>query len=147
MVTVTVCTVVLAAGFVMDQVSLDLAADVRTAMRRSCLDVNGLADLLGVSRPRLSRQLNGEDPFTFVCRFFTSRRLRQECPEFLSEFLELRAKRIDRVLVENTYLAGLVSGVEKLLAREQIKLTVPAEHGIRTVRVTLPLGSEKASSR
>ena len=132
-------------AYVIDEAARDLAADAKLAMKRADLSLDFVARVINVPRPKLSEQLNGNLPFTFLCRF-AGREMWET--DFWAEFLELRARRIDRALVSSS-LGRLVVAVERLAGTETQRVTTTAETpaGSRQISVTLPLESPKVPRR
>ena len=101
--------IVLGAAIAIDAV---LAADAKLAMKRADLTLDYVSRVTGVPLQRLSDQLNGKTPFTSFWRLFTGE-MRET--DFLSEFLDIQATRIDAVMVRGEKLAGLVLRMDFLL--------------------------------
>lgn len=121
-----------AAGLVLDDCGSELAADVRLAMKRADLTLDYVSRVLRVPPNKLSDQLNGKRPFTFFWRFFSSAELRAET-DFRSEFLDILARRIDRIVLPRGVTVVSVSAAKKRMA----KAALP-----QTRSVTLPLTAE-----
>ncbi len=101
----------LGAAYVIDQAARDLVADVKLAMKRSDLTLDFVSRVIGVPTNKLSDQLNGKLAFTSFWRF-TASELREA--GFWVELLDIRARRVDRVLMRSD-LATLVGLVEQLV--------------------------------
>lgn len=97
MVTVTVCLVA-ATAFVADEAARRLGASISLALHRAGLKQEWVADLFDVPRPKLSAQLRGHEPFTYLRHFFTSRELWDET-DFHAELFDIWASWIDRAIV------------------------------------------------
>lgn len=134
MVTVTLCLLACGALVFDAEVHRRLATIFGKTVRRCDIKLEWLATALGVPRPKLSDQLAGKVPFTYMWRFFVSTALRREYPEFREELLDLLAEDIDRALITPD-LAFLIRGRKKMA-----RASLP--EGPITRLVTLPLGQE-----
>jgi hypothetical protein len=123
----------LGAGVALDETARQLAADVRLAMKRADLSLDYVSRVLVVPPNKLSDQLNAKAHFTYLRKFFISRELREET-DFLSEFFDIFADRINRIALPRgvSVLFAKVDGTPKRMAKAEL----PAP---RLVPVTLPL--------
>jgi hypothetical protein len=115
-------TVVLASVLVGDALQRHLCADVARALRRADLKYEWVADTLGVPRTKLSAQLNGHAPFTYLPRFFTTPAMYDT--DFHIELLDLLAERLDRAVVTPD-LAALIRGRKRMA---KALLSSPSAH-------------------
>lgn len=113
---------VFCATVALDDVSRELAADAKLAMKRADLSLDYVARCTGVPHSRLSDQLNGKTPFTALWRFFVGE-MRET--DFRIEFLELQAGRVDRFLVRPD-LGAIIARLDELVTSARMaKASLP----------------------
>lgn len=96
-----------------EAVSQQFRADVATALDRASWCEAAVSEQIGISVQRLSRQLNGHDPMTFLARAY-------QLDGFWREFVLIHAERYGDAVVRNTDLRDLLSevrGLKKSMAR------------------------------
>lgn len=99
-----------------------LCADVREALRRAGESLKSAAITIEAPENKLSDQLNGKAPFTFLWR------LMQDMPAaFAREFHEIRATRHGDTYVKHSDLVELIATVRTIGGHRALKASLPAD--------------------
>lgn len=104
------------AAYVAGAAALALCADVKLALRRCNVDIKEAAALVKSRTPKLSEQLNAQQPFTLWCRFSD---LGDRTVVFWREFNAIRAQRFGQEVVSADLgrLIDTVDGLHKRMAK------------------------------
>lgn len=121
---ITLTGVGIGAALAIDAAALVLVADVRLAMKRADLSLDFVSRVTGIPPQRLSDQLNGKTPFTGFWRFAT-REMRET--DFWTEFIEIQADRVNRVVVRAD-VGALISKLDSLVGpKPMAKADLPVQ--------------------
>lgn len=102
-----------------DQPARDLCADVRDALRLSGWKQQAAAATMHVPETKLSEQLNGHTPFTFLWRCTALG------ASFWTALLEVRGARFGLEVVGSPDLVRLIHSVERI-ERAMLRAELPA---------------------
>lgn len=108
-----------AAVFVIGSAALALCADAKLAMQRAGMQLKEVAIDLQTREPKLSAQLNGQEPFTLFWRFSSLG------DAFWREFNGIRAQRFGQRVVPSD-IGRLIESVEGL--KHMAKMSSPSEY-------------------
>lgn len=140
----------------------ELAADVKSALKRAGLSNDFVSRVTGISIPRLSDMLNAKIPFTGLCRLLSVKEMKET--DFRVQFLDIQADRVNRLLISADFreLLTKVDALGVMLARAEglnqwlasveaglkpmAKMPEPQPESFYTREVTLPLGQKERAS-